>query len=110
MTDPKTHGEAASMGSHPRLVRVSADASLLDQRPPGRAEGTDALGYQPPNGYWPLVIIAGRFGYLGCEQTQKLEYNGILRSTAWELAKKYFGACPRVINYYDEQGRLIMTE
>lgn len=110
MTDPKTHGERAAKGSHPQLIDVAEGAPLLNERPSKPAAPTDALGYLPPNGFWPLVIIAGRYGYLGCENQQTLRYRGILRSTALELAKRYFGACPRVINYYDESGHLIATE
>ena len=110
MTDPKTHGARAPRDAHPQLIEATEGAPLLAEKPSTRAEQTDALGYVPPNGLWPLVIIAGRYGFLGCENMQTLRYRGILRSTALNEAKKWFGACPRVINYYDEQGRLISTE
>ena len=110
MSDTQEHGAKATMGSHPQLVEVTDHAKLLEQPEKAKMESGEGAPYYPPNGYWPLVVIAGRYGLLGCQNTQTLRYNNILRSTALEEGKKWFGLCPRVINYYDEQGHLIQTE
>lgn len=114
MSDSEKHGKAAKAGAREELVSVHEHAEEFERH--SNAGATDRGGkesegdYFPPNGLWPLVIISGRYGYVGCQNKQTLRYNNITRRTALNDANEYFGLCPKIINYYDEQGHLIETE
>ena len=110
MNKEDEHGKQVKEGDHANLFEVSDDAKLFEAHQPEASGEKVGDSYVPPNGYWPLVIISGRYGYVGCQNTQTLKYRNILRSTALQEAKNCFGLCPKIINYYDEQGHLIATE